>query len=110
MGASYSIDDRVAPEEVSLHEGAAPRAIRTTLLPEDQGQFDHAYEDALTDARTTGEFTTLFRTLEHWRGIAALQRDPDIFARVARRAAEKLIGESSPADEPVHVTRAKACM
>ncbi|MDN5747361.1 MAG: hypothetical protein L0H64_02350 [Pseudonocardia sp.] len=48
--------------------------------------------------------------LERWRGIAVLQRDPAVFPRLARRAAEKLTGQPSPEDEPLAVTRAEASM
>jgi hypothetical protein len=46
--------------------------------------------------------------LEHWRRVAALQADPEVFRRVARRAAELLTGEPSPVDEPLELTRQKA--
>lgn len=45
--------------------------------------------------------------LEQWRGIAALQSDPEVVRRVAQRAAEKLTGHPSPEDEPLPVTRSK---
>ena len=98
------------PQRHPLAKGASPEAIRSALLPADQAEFDVAYDAALTEARTSRDLTSLFSMLERWRGIAALQSDPEVFRRVARRAAEKLTGEPSPEDEPLAATRAKAGM
>ena len=40
--------------------------------------------------------------------VAVLQRDPDRFASIARRAAERLAGEPVPVDEPLDQTRRRA--
>lgn len=93
-----------------MAKGASPRAIRAALLPEDQAAFDVAYGMALSDARESLDLTELFRLLERRRGLAVLQRDPAVFRRVARRAAEKLTGQPSPEHEPLAVTRAKTHM
>jgi hypothetical protein len=93
-----------------LLPGAAPRDIRANLLPEDRDRFDAEYAQALADARDSLDLTGLFKTLEHWRRLAVLQRDPADFRRVVRRAAELLTGDSIPDDEPLSVTRAKAGM
>ena len=89
-----------------LAQGASPAAIRASLLAEDQGAFDVAYEQALTEAKSTKDLTGLFTTLERWRRLATLQSDPEVFRRVARHAAELHTGESRPADEPLAATRA----
>jgi hypothetical protein len=91
-----------------LRPGAAPAAIRAALLEEDRARFDVAYEQALGVARESLELTELFRCLEHWRRLALLQRDPDRFASIARRAAERLTGDPVPADEPLAQTRRRA--
>lgn len=106
--AMYSVD--AGEGRHPLAPGASPEAIRSALLPEDQAEFDVAYSAALAEARDGRDLTGLFRMLERWRGLAALQSDPDVFRRVARRAAEKLTGQPSPEDEPLTVTRAKARM
>jgi len=80
------------------------------LLPEDRARFDAAYELALTRTRESLDLTELLRTLEHWRRTALVQRDPEEFRRVVRRAAELLTGQASQVDEPLAVTRAKAGM
>jgi hypothetical protein len=80
------------------------------LLPDDRERFDQAYERALGQAQASLDLTELFKTLEHWRRIAVIQRDPRDFLRVVRRAAELLTGEAVSADEPLAVTRAKAGM
>jgi hypothetical protein len=78
------------------------------LLPEDRDDFDAAFDAALTQARVSRDLIGLFRMLERWRGIAALHADPEVFRRVARRAAQARTGQPSPADEPLAVTRRKA--
>jgi hypothetical protein len=106
----YSVDEPAPRDRHPLAKGASPEAIRSALLPEDQPAFDAAYDAALIHARESRDLTELFQMLERWRGLAALQNDPEIFRRVARRAAEKLTGQPSPEDEPLAVTRAKARM
>jgi hypothetical protein len=108
--ATYSVDESAHRDRHPLAKGASPEAIRSALLAEDQAAFDVAYSAALSQARESLDLTDLFRTLERWRGIAALQRDPEVFRRVARRVAESLTGRPSPEDEPLPVTRAKARM
>lgn len=106
----YSVGPEPESEGHPLAPGASPAAIRVALLPADQTLFDAAYDAALGDARSSRDLTGLFRMLEHWRGLAALQSDPDAFRRVVRRAAEALTGRPSPEDEPLDVTRRKAGM
>ena len=108
--ATYSVDEPASRARHRLAHGASPEAIHSALLPEDQEAFDVAYAAALGGARESLDLTGLSRMLEHWRGLAALQHDPEVFRRVARRAAEKLTGHPSPEDEPLTVTRAKARM
>lgn len=104
------MDELASGSRDPLAKGASPDAIRSALLSEDCAAFDVAYGKALSDARESRDLTGLFRMLERWRGLAVLQRDPAVFRRVARRDAEKLTGQSSPDDEPLAVTRAKAHM
>jgi hypothetical protein len=68
-------------------------------LAEDQSLFDSAYQRALAVARDSLDLAELFRCVEHWRRIGLLQRDPDRFASIARRAAERLTGEPVPEGE-----------
>lgn len=108
--AMYSVNDDPDPAGHPLRRGASPLAIREALLPGDRAAFDTAYDQALAEVRSSRDLTTLFTMLEHWRGVAVLHSDRERFARVARRAAEKLTGNPSPEDEPLEVTRAKAGM
>jgi Family of unknown function (DUF6247) len=96
----YSADESPAERRHPLAKGASPKAIAAALLPEDT--------TALNAARESLDLTSLFQMLEHWRRVAALQADPQVFRRVARRAAELLTGQPSPEDEPLAVTRQKA--
>ena len=103
----WSFDDRPRTGDPLL-PGASPAAIRDALLPEDRTAFEVAYRDALAQARESLDLTELFKTLERWRRLALLQRDPDRFGSVVRRAAERLTGEQIPQDEPLAVTRRRA--
>lgn len=105
--ALWSFDEQPRTGD-PLRSGAAPVAIRDGLLAEDRAVFDVAYQRALAAARDSLDLTELFRCLEHWRRVALLQRDPDRFASIARRAAERLTGEPVPADEPLAQTRRRA--
>jgi hypothetical protein len=105
--ALWSFDEQPRSGD-PLRSGAAPGAIRGALLAEDRPVFDAAYERALAAARDSLDLTELFRCLEHWRRVALLQRDPDRFTSIARRAAERLTGEPVAADEPLEQTRRRA--
>lgn len=107
---TYSVDELAPRGRDPLAMGASPESIRSALLPEDRAGFDLAYAQALAEARDSLDLTGLFVMLESWRGRAVLQRDPEVFRRVARRAAATLTGRPSPEDEPLVVTRAKAGM
>lgn len=105
--ALWSFDEQPRTGD-PLRPGAAPAAIRGALLPDDRAVFDAAYQRALAAARDTLDLIELFRCLEHWRRVALLQREPDRFASIARRAAERLTGEPVPTDEPLAQTRRRA--
>ena len=107
MTALWSYDDQPRRGDPLL-PGATPGAIREALLPEDRTKFDAAYERALAVARETLDLGELFRELQSWRRQAVLQRDPEGFRTLVRRAAELLTGEPVPEDEPLAVTRARA--
>jgi hypothetical protein len=107
--ALWSFDEQPRSGDPLL-PGATPAAIRESLLLEDRAKFDNAYQRALAAAREDLDLTELFRCLEHWRRLALLQRDPERFATIARRAAERLTGESVPDDEPLSETRRRARM
>ena len=110
MTATYSVDDASAVTSTHpLSRGASPEAIRANLHgPEDRAEFDEALAAALDEVKRSRDLTGLFRMLDQWRRIAILQRDPDRFLRVARRAAEANVGRPSPENEPLSVTRTKA--
>lgn len=110
MGAKYRVDDQQQAGRHPLAQGARPEDIRAALLPEDQLDFDQALEAATDELKSTLDLVPLFRMLDQWRRIAALQSDPGRFARVARRAAEINTGRTPPADEPLATTRDEAGM
>ncbi|MEU4807426.1 DUF6247 family protein [Actinosynnema sp. NPDC023587] len=91
-----------APEWTGDRDAAAafgsPEAIRAALLPEQQGEFDAAYDAALTAARQTLRLDQLHHVLRVWRRVAWLTRqDPDAQRRTFTAAAEVArAGESRP--------------
>jgi hypothetical protein len=104
LTVSYPVDEEPARRH-PLAKGASPEAIAAALLPGDQAVFLAEYEQALVTARESLGLTALFTILEHWRRVAALQAGPEVFRRVARRAAQLLTGGQSPEDEPLEETR-----
>jgi hypothetical protein len=104
---SWSFDEQPRTGDPLL-PGAAPAAIRDALLPEDRTAFETAYQHALARARDELDLTELFQTLEHWRRLALLQRDPARFASISRRAAQRLTDDPVPEDEPLNQTRRRA--
>lgn len=109
MSATYAFDKEPHAGH-PLRPGAAPYDIRAHLLPEDRDEFDADFQQAMATARDSLDLENLFKVLEHWRRVALLQSNPANYRLVARRAAELLTDETSPDDEPLTVTRAKAGM
>jgi hypothetical protein len=108
MAATNPDDDGSAPALEELGPGATPLAIRSALLPEDRDAFDQAYRAALAEAGSSYDLTVIRRTLDRWRGIAALQLDRGEFEKVARRVAERRTGAPLPADASLGTVRAAA--
>lgn len=109
MKAMYSVDEQPVPGH-PLAKGASPAAIRVVLQPDDRAEFDAAYEQALDEAKASGDLTELFTMLDGWRRVAALTSDPEMFRRVALRAAARHTGDpvGTPTDdEPVAVSQAR---
>lgn len=82
-----------APEWVDDVEAAArfasPEAIRGALLPEQVGEFDAAFDAALTAARQTLRLDRLRQVLQVWRRVALLaQRDPEAYRAMLAAAAD----------------------
>jgi hypothetical protein len=82
-----------APEWVGDAEAAArfgsPEAIRVALPPDQTGDFDAAFDAALTAARQTLHLDQLRDTLRAWRRVALLTRqDPDAARRLAASIAD----------------------
>jgi len=105
--ALWSFDEQPRAGDPLL-PGATPAVIRESLLSEDRAKFDIAYQRALATAREDLDLTELFRCLEHWRRLALLQRDPERFASIASRAAERLTGDPVAPDELLARTRRRA--
>lgn len=93
-----------------LAAGASPAVIRQWLLVGDAQRFVSEYEQAIDEARTSLELSTVVEVIERWRRIAILQTDPEAYRRTIRRAAELATGQPSPEDEPIEVSALKAGM
>jgi hypothetical protein len=82
-----------APEWVDDVTAAArfgsPEAIRGALLPEQVGEFDAAFNAALTAARQTLRLDQLRLMLQVWRRVALqTERDPDGYRAMLTAAIE----------------------
>jgi hypothetical protein len=87
---------------------ASPAEIRAALLDEEKPDFDQQYRHALDTAAESLSLNELHETLECWRRIAWMSHtDPEAHRRMLRTAAERLTGESIPADEPLRHTKAR---
>ena len=90
---STSMGVEPAPQWVGDPAAAArfdsPEAIRAALLPEQVGEFDMAFDAALTAARQTLRLDQLRHVLQVWRRVALLtEQDPDQYRRMLANAAE----------------------
>lgn len=66
---------------------ASPVEIREVLLPEERGQFEAEYEEALRDAAELYSLDKLHRTMECWRRIAWMTHaDPEAHRLMLARA------------------------
>lgn len=77
----------------------SPRAIRAALLPEEVGDFDAAYQQALRSASETLSLEALQATLESWRRIAQMtQADPAGHRQMLEQAKRTLRTGELPKD------------
>jgi Family of unknown function (DUF6247) len=97
---SDGVPDGVEPAPEWVDDVAAavrfgsPEAIRGALLPEQVGEFDAAFDAALTAARQTLRLDQLRLVLQLWRRVALLtERDPEGYrAMLAAAAAVRQAG------------------
>jgi hypothetical protein len=76
-------------DALAARQYASPEAIRAALLPEEVGEFDAAYDAALTAARQTWRLDQLRHVLRVWRRIALMtEQDPEAYRQVLATAAE----------------------
>jgi hypothetical protein len=84
------------PEHHEPGELDSPRAIRDALLPEERGEFDAAYKQALADAGEKLDLADVFETLASWQRIALQTRvDPDAH-RAMLQQAERTLATGEP--------------
>ncbi|HEX3782147.1 MAG TPA: DUF6247 family protein [Pseudonocardiaceae bacterium] len=93
----------VAPEKPVLASGS-PAEIRAGLIPEEQEQFDRAWQVACQIAAETLDLTKMQTTLETYRRHALLvaRRGPDGYRRILARAEETLRTGAEPSGGMTH--------
>jgi hypothetical protein len=94
-----------APDELGV-PAASPKAIRAALLPEEAGDFDREYRQAMTEAVESLELTGVLALLRRWQRVAWSSRDERAHRRMLERAEQLSAGEPV-ATEPWSVTRAR---
>ncbi|MDQ3152559.1 MAG: DUF6247 family protein [Actinomycetota bacterium] len=93
--AANSDDDGLEPspewagDAIAAERFCSPEAIRAALLPEQVGEFDAAFDAALTAARQTLHLDQLRHVLRMWRRMALMTaQDPDGHRQMLVTAAE----------------------
>lgn len=70
-------------DPVAAARFSSPAAIRAALLPEQVGEFDAAFDAALTASRETLRLDQLRHVLQVWRRVALLtEEDPDRYRQM----------------------------
>jgi hypothetical protein len=78
-----------AGDRVAAARYSSPEAIRAALMTDQVGEFDAAYDAALTAARQTLHLDQLRHVLRMWRRMALMtEQDPDGHRRMLTAAAE----------------------
>src|SRR5664280_1797532 len=84
----------------------APKAIRAGLLPEEAGDFDREYRQAMAEAAETLDLTNVLGVLRRRQRVALSSRDPEAHRRMPRNVGRLLAGEPV-ATEPWDVTKVR---
>lgn len=85
---------------------ATPRAIREALLPEEAGDFDREFRQAMADATETLDLTGVLALLRRWQRVAWSSSEPQAHRRMLTNAAMLASGEDI-ATEPWSVTKGR---
>lgn len=85
---------------------ATPRAIREALSPEEAGDFDREFRQAMADATETLDLAGVLALLRRWQRVAWSSSDPHAHRRMLANA-DKLASGEDIATEPWSVTKAR---
>jgi hypothetical protein len=85
---------------------ATPRTIRASLLPEEAGDFDREFRQAMAEATETLDLNGVLALLERWQRVARSARDPQAHRRMLDHADRLASGAEIPT-EPWHETKAR---
>ncbi|NEE04220.1 DUF6247 family protein [Phytoactinopolyspora halotolerans] len=85
---------------------ATPRAIRAALLPEEAGDFDREFRQAMAEATETLDLTGVLALLRRWQRVAWSSQDERAHRQMLRNAEQLALG-SDIATEPWDVTKAR---
>ncbi len=91
-----------AGDAIAAERFGSPAAIRAALLPEQVGEFDAAFDAALTTARQTLHLDQLHHVLRRWRRMALMtEQDPDDHRQMLVTATEvQRTGRPRPGSVP----------
>jgi hypothetical protein len=85
---------------------ATPRAIRAALLPEEAGDFDREFRQAMAEATETLDLTSVLALLQRWQRVAWSARDETAHRRMLEHA-DRIAAGDEITTEPWQETRAR---
>jgi hypothetical protein len=85
---------------------ASPGAIRAALLPEEAGDFDREFRQAMAEATETLDLTGVLALLRRWQRVAWSSQDERAHREMLRNA-DQLASGRDIATEPWNVTKAR---
>jgi|SRR6476469_354691 len=75
MYAAHMTADAVEPPPRRSFRDASPKQIRAALIPEEQGEFDASWQNAMSEAAKAQDLGGVFSTLATWRVHAEITQD-----------------------------------
>lgn len=81
---------------------AAPQTIRAGLLPEEAGDFDREFRQAMAHATETLDLTDVLALLHRWQRVARSSQDERAHARMLKHADRLTAGDDIPTEPWTH--------
>lgn len=92
---------------LELVEGRSARAVADALMPADREKFLAEYDGLVEQARITLDLEPVFDLVRRWRGLAALQLDPQQYLEHLQRTVELVTGMPVTGAESIDQLREK---